>query len=103
MLRRYDVDLDAACELACQDGDLTPLVQKVRRWWFEADAWRDVPVPRWCPAPPWTVTFPGIELAAAGQTGENRDRRNSGYAAPAEGWPAHSSIETMYPIRGRNR
>ncbi|HEY5990009.1 MAG TPA: DUF6247 family protein [Streptosporangiaceae bacterium] len=22
-------------------GDLTPLVQTVRRWWFEADAWRD--------------------------------------------------------------
>ena len=22
-------------------GDLTPLVQTVRRWWFEADAWCD--------------------------------------------------------------
>ena len=41
VLRRYDADLDAAYEQARQDGDLTPLVQTVRRWWFEADAWRD--------------------------------------------------------------
>ena len=41
VLRRYDTDLDAAYEQARQDGDLTPLVQTVRRWWFEADAWRD--------------------------------------------------------------
>jgi hypothetical protein len=47
--------------------------------------------------------FPGIDLAAAGQTGENRGRRNSGYGAPAEGWPVHSSIKTMCPMRGRNR
>ena len=24
-----------------EDGDLTPLVQTVHRWWFEADVWRD--------------------------------------------------------------
>jgi hypothetical protein len=24
-----------------RDGDLTPLVETVRRWWFEADAWCD--------------------------------------------------------------
>ena len=41
VLRLYDADLDAAYEQARQDGDLTPLVQTVRRWWFEADAWRD--------------------------------------------------------------
>jgi TorA maturation chaperone TorD len=41
VLQRYDRDLDAAFERARQDGDLTPLVQAVRRWWFEADAWRD--------------------------------------------------------------
>jgi len=41
VLRRYDADLDTAYEQARQDGDLTPLVQTVRRWWFEADAWRD--------------------------------------------------------------
>jgi hypothetical protein len=41
VLRRDDTDLDAAYEQARQDGDLTPLVQTVRRWWLEADAWRD--------------------------------------------------------------
>jgi hypothetical protein len=35
ILRRYDRELDAAFD------DLTTLVQTVRRWWFEADAWRD--------------------------------------------------------------
>ncbi len=39
--RQYDEDLDAAFEQAREQGDLTPLVQTVRRWWFEADAWRD--------------------------------------------------------------
>jgi hypothetical protein len=41
VLQRYDRDLDAAFEQARENGDLTPLVQAVRRWWFEADAWRD--------------------------------------------------------------
>jgi len=41
VLRRYDADLDAAYGQAREEGDLTPLVQTVRRWWFEADAWRD--------------------------------------------------------------
>ena len=41
VLRQYDEDLDAAFEQARELGDLTPLVQTVRRWWFEADAWRD--------------------------------------------------------------
>ena len=41
ILERYDHDLDAAFEDAREHGDLTPLVQTVRRWWFEADAWRD--------------------------------------------------------------
>ena len=40
-LRRYDADLDAAFEQSRTDGDLTPLVETVRRWWFEADTWRD--------------------------------------------------------------
>jgi hypothetical protein len=40
-LQRYDRDLDAAFEQAQSDGDLARLVQTVRRWWFEADAWRD--------------------------------------------------------------
>jgi hypothetical protein len=38
---RYDEDLDAAFEQAREQGDVTPLVQTVKRWWFEADAWRD--------------------------------------------------------------
>ncbi len=41
VLRQYDEDLDAAFEQAREQGDLTPLVQTVRRWWFEADTWRD--------------------------------------------------------------
>ena len=41
VLSRYDSDLDAAFEEAREHGDLTPLVQAVRRWWFEADAWCD--------------------------------------------------------------
>ena len=41
VLQQYDEDLDAAFERARAQGDLTPLVQTVRRWWFEADAWRD--------------------------------------------------------------
>jgi Family of unknown function (DUF6247) len=41
VLQRYDAELDAAYEQARDDGDLTSLVQTVRRWWFEADAWRD--------------------------------------------------------------
>jgi hypothetical protein len=40
-LRRYDADLDAAFEQARVRGDLTPLLDTVRRWWFEADTWRD--------------------------------------------------------------
>jgi hypothetical protein len=40
-LQRYDQDLDAAFEQAREQGDVTPLVQTVKRWWFEADAWRD--------------------------------------------------------------
>ena len=40
-LQRYDQDLDAAYEQAREQGDVTPLVQTVKRWWFEADAWRD--------------------------------------------------------------
>ena len=28
-------------EQAREQGDVTPLVQTVKRWWFEADAWRD--------------------------------------------------------------
>src|ERR1700684_1660464 len=40
VLRRYDEDLDAAFEQAREQGDVTPLVQTVRRWWCEADAWR---------------------------------------------------------------
>jgi hypothetical protein len=41
ILRRYDEDLDAAFEQAREQADVTPLVQTVKRWWFEADAWRD--------------------------------------------------------------
>jgi Family of unknown function (DUF6247) len=40
-LQRYDRELDTAFEQARRDQDLTALVQTVRRWWFEADAWRD--------------------------------------------------------------
>jgi Family of unknown function (DUF6247) len=38
---QYDADLDAAFERARRNGDLTPLLDTVRRWWFEADNWRD--------------------------------------------------------------
>jgi hypothetical protein len=41
ILRRYDEDLDTAFEQAREQGDVTPLVQTVKRWWFETDAWRD--------------------------------------------------------------
>ena len=41
VLLHYDADLDRAFEEAREHGDLTPLVQTVQRWWFEADAWRD--------------------------------------------------------------
>ena len=41
VVRRFDEELDAAYERSRADGDLTPLVETVRRWWFEADAWRD--------------------------------------------------------------
>ena len=41
VLRRYDADLDAAFEQARNSGVLTPLLETVRRWWFEADTWRD--------------------------------------------------------------
>jgi Family of unknown function (DUF6247) len=41
VLQSYDQELDAAFEQARKDSDLTPLLQTVRRWWFEADAWRD--------------------------------------------------------------
>ena len=40
-LRRYDADLDTAFEQARRGGDLTPLLDTVCRWWFEADTWRD--------------------------------------------------------------
>jgi Family of unknown function (DUF6247) len=40
-VRRFDADLDAAFEQSRCLGDLTPLVDTVRRWWFEADSWRD--------------------------------------------------------------
>ena len=40
-LARYDAELDAAFVKAREDGDLTVLTVTVRRWWFEADAWRD--------------------------------------------------------------
>jgi hypothetical protein len=40
-LQRYDRELDTAFEQARHDQDLSALVQTVRRWWFEADAWRD--------------------------------------------------------------
>ena len=40
ILRRYE-DLDAAFEQARKQGDVTPLVQTVKRWRFEADAWHD--------------------------------------------------------------
>ena len=41
VLARYDAELDAAFVKAREDGDLTVLTAAVRRWWFEADAWRD--------------------------------------------------------------
>jgi len=41
VVNRYDAELDAAFEQARRDENLTPLLRTVRRWWFEADAWRD--------------------------------------------------------------
>ena len=41
VLSRYEAELDAAFVKAREDGDLTVLTATVRRWWFEADAWRD--------------------------------------------------------------
>ena len=41
VLQSFDEDLDTAYEQAREHGDLTRLADTVRRWWFEADAWRD--------------------------------------------------------------
>jgi hypothetical protein len=41
VLQRYDEELNAAFEQARERGDLTPLLETVHRWRFEADAWRD--------------------------------------------------------------
>jgi hypothetical protein len=41
VLARHDAELDAAFVKAREDGDLTVLTAAVRRWWLEADAWRD--------------------------------------------------------------
>ncbi len=41
ILSRYDRELDAAFERARDDGDLGALMRTVKRWWFEADSWRD--------------------------------------------------------------
>ena len=45
---RRAADDRAACQATAdpaspgrEQGDVTPLVQTVKRWWFEADAWRD--------------------------------------------------------------
>ena len=58
ILQRYDEDLDAAFEQAREQRDVTPLVQTVKRWWFEADAWRD-PQAGSCSVirRPWPVTY----------------------------------------------
>jgi len=50
VLARYDAELDAAFVKAREDGDLTVLTATVRRWWFEADAWRDPEAQREFPA-----------------------------------------------------
>jgi hypothetical protein len=42
---RHDADLDAAFQQVRAGGGLTPLLDAVRRWCFEADSWRD-PVAR---------------------------------------------------------
>jgi hypothetical protein len=39
VVRRYDAELDAAFDQASREEDLAVLLQTVRRWWFEADAW----------------------------------------------------------------
>ena len=41
LVLRFDHEVDAAFEQAEEQRDLTPFVQVIRRWWFEADAWRD--------------------------------------------------------------
>jgi len=41
VLARYDTERDSAFVKAREDGDLTVLTATVRRWWFEADTWRD--------------------------------------------------------------
>ena len=56
-LQRFDDELDTAFEQAGRDQDLTALVQPVRRWWLEADAWRD-PTPSASSSQGWTATKP---------------------------------------------
>lgn len=41
VVQQYDQDLDAAFERAREQDDLALLAQTVRRWWFEAEAWRN--------------------------------------------------------------
>ena len=65
VLDRYDADLDEAFEHAREQEDLTPLVETVRRWWFEADAWRDPDAQREFLAR--VDTYRNEELPPAGQ------------------------------------
>ena len=70
VLQRYDEDLDAAFEQAREQGDVTPLVQTVKRWWFEADAWRDPPSAAGVPGS--HRQLPGRGSAACGSADEPR-------------------------------
>ncbi len=75
--RRYAADLDAASEQARTGGDLTPLLETIRRWWFEAGTWRD-PAAAATAWPAWTAT------SAAALQGLSRHRID---AAGHRCWP----------------
>lgn len=55
VLQHHDDELDAAFEQAREHGDLTPLLDTVRRWRFEADAWRDPGGPARVPRTYWEL------------------------------------------------
>jgi hypothetical protein len=84
ILQRYDEDLDAAYEQAREQGDVTPLVQTVKRWWFEADAWRDPQAQREFLARIDTYRDEGPPPASIprGIHGRGRDRGSGGVPAP---------------------
>ena len=91
VLRQYDEDLDAAFEQAREQGDLTPLVQTVRRWWFEADAWRDPEAQREFLARLTPTGTRGCRLPSSGRPGKRSGPGSASDACTDGSWTARLS------------